>query len=865
MFNKLGLRAKIITGGTAPLVFLIILGIMAIAAMELLHKTNGLVDHTHVVIEDAGKLLTAAVDMETGMRGYLLAGKEEFLKPYKDGRGNFEKLIADLKEISKDDQDQVEILQEAEKTVEGWINDVTEPMIALRRDINKAKSMEDMADIVAEERGRIYFEKFRRQIGAFIENEQSLMAKRQAEAREALDNNEVYGRLVAETARKVEHSNKVIDTAQEVVAATIDMENGMRGFLLAGLDGFLRPYNDGKTMFFWLTESLADEKADNPAQVQLLKEIDENIGEWLKKVVEPNIRLRKEVGRDGLKTMEGVTEREAGGYGFKTMDDVAKAVAGNKGRRYLAKFKQQIGNFNNREKKLMDEYRKKAAEAAESAAQNRQLIVKTTALVEQSREVVGVAREVVTAAVDMETGMRGYLLAGKEEFLNPYKEGRKKFTALIDSLEKNVVDNPDQLKLLGQAEETINQWHEKVTEPMIALRRDIGKAKSMEDMADLVAEARGARYFNKFREQIAVFINNEESVMKKRQADAAQTVDQSNFIIYGSMALAVCIALVFSWLISISITRPFKEIFRGLKSFSAKELEGVRSQFHKVIEGLDISSRQVNMAGRQMSDGASEQAAGIEQTSAAMEQMNSMTKQNADNAQQADSYMKETNKIVSNAEKSMQDLTSAMREMSRTNDETSKIIKVIDEIAFQTNLLALNAAVEAARAGEAGQGFAVVADEVRNLAQRAAEAAKNTAALIEGAVDKVNEGTSLVTRTNEAFGKVAESSRIIGQLVGEIAAASGEQSQGIDQVNTTIGEMDKVVQRNAAGNEELASQAKELTDMVGILISIVEGEENQRGASAPAGILPAPQKSKPATRFVTTEKVVPMDDDFEEF
>jgi methyl-accepting chemotaxis protein len=151
-----------------------------------------------------------------------------------------------------------------------------------------------------------------------------------------------------------------------------------------------------------------------------------------------------------------------------------------------------------------------------------------------------------------------------------------------------------------------------------------------------------------------------------------------------------------------------------------------------------------------------------------------------------------------------------MEEISKASEETSKIIKTIDEIAFQTNLLALNAAVEAARAGEAGAGFAVVADEVRNLAMRAADAAKNTAELIEGTVKKVKDGSELVTSTNDAFTEVAQSSSKVGELVGEIAAASSEQAQGIEQVNKAMGEMDKVVQGAAANAEESASASEEL-------------------------------------------------------
>ena len=191
--------------------------------------------------------------------------------------------------------------------------------------------------------------------------------------------------------------------------------------------------------------------------------------------------------------------------------------------------------------------------------------------------------------------------------------------------------------------------------------------------------------------------------------------------------------------------------------------------------------------------------------------------------------------MVERANGSMTELTQSMEDISKASDETSKIIKTIDEIAFQTNLLALNAAVEAARAGEAGAGFAVVADEVRNLAMRAAEAAKNTAALIEGTVKKVKDGSELVERTNGAFAEVSKSAAKVTDLVSEIAAASSEQAQGIDQVNTAVTEMDKVTQQNAANAEESASaseemnaQAEQMKEIAGEVMGII-GSRGSKG------------------------------------
>ena len=261
-----------------------------------------------------------------------------------------------------------------------------------------------------------------------------------------------------------------------------------------------------------------------------------------------------------------------------------------------------------------------------------------------------------------------------------------------------------------------------------------------------------------------------------------------------------------------------------------------------------------------------------------------MTKQNADNAGQANSLMSEAKQVVATANAVHGPLDRVHgRDHASASEETSKIIKTIDEIAFQTNLLALNAAVEAARAGEAGAGFAVVADEVRNLAMRAAEAAKNTANLIEGTVKKVKDGSDLVSKTNEAFQQVAGSSAKAADLVAEIAAASNEQAQGIDQINTAVTEMDKVTQQNAANAEESASAAEEMSaqaetmqGMVGELVAMVGGAGTDNGRSDKArpksggkgkhSLASAVKKVKskvggPRKAGKPAEEVIPLEDD----
>ena len=322
----------------------------------------------------------------------------------------------------------------------------------------------------------------------------------------------------------------------------------------------------------------------------------------------------------------------------------------------------------------------------------------------------------------------------------------------------------------------------------------------------------------------------------------------------------------------------------GISVFQANHAIGSLNTIVKGLREISLgtgrASSQLSSTSQALAEATNSQASSLEETSASMEEMSSMTRQNADNAAMADGMMEDAVQIVKTAGKSMQELRRAIDKINTASDETAKIIKTIDEIAFQTNLLALNAAVEAARAGEAGAGFAVVADEVRNLAMRAAEAAKNTSVLIEANISDIKTSSELVVNTDEAFGKVRESSTKVGELVGEIAAASKEQAQGIGQVNQALTDMDKITQENAATAEESAAATEELkgqtSSMLNLIselaayVGIASNKQRQRDTASFSQTTGAPKnprlelaRPKPSPK---AQQAIPLDsDDFEDF
>jgi methyl-accepting chemotaxis protein len=319
-------------------------------------------------------------------------------------------------------------------------------------------------------------------------------------------------------------------------------------------------------------------------------------------------------------------------------------------------------------------------------------------------------------------------------------------------------------------------------------------------------------------------------------ADTTKTSSAQAALLKTLSAVATIVGVIAALALGILISRGINKVLRKVCSDLSAGADQTAS-----------AAGQVSSSSQSLAEGSSEQAASLEETSASLEEISGMTKRNAESAGQAKDLAGQTRAAADTGAADMEEMKRAMDAIKGASDDISKIIKTIDEIAFQTNILALNAAVEAARAGEAGMGFAVVAEEVRNLAQRSAQSAKETAGKIEDSVKKSEHGVQICSKVAQSLGEIVGKARQVDTLVAEIAQASKEQTQGIEQVNTAVSQMDKVTQSNAAGAEESAAAAEELSaqavvlqDSVAELLALVDDSaQGSRKVAAASAVRPA--------------------------
>lgn len=370
---------------------------------------------------------------------------------------------------------------------------------------------------------------------------------------------------------------------------------------------------------------------------------------------------------------------------------------------------------------------------------------------------------------------------------------------------------------------------------MLKLRREIGNSITMDDMADLVGEARGKTYFDKFRNQIAEFKDAEKSSLVAGQAEAKSVYWNSVLIIFGLSLVSVVASIGLALFVSRSITAPFRAIFGGLSTFSQNELEELSKSFNDVVRDLTKHSTEVAEASRTiatsssgLSSNTNEQASAVEETSASIEEMNGIVRNNTSIAQKSLDLSTEVTKNVEELSRSFKKIEESnidIENLVKVIQEIGEKTRVIDEIVFQTKLLSFNASVEAERAGEHGRGFAVVAQEVGNLAALSGKAAVEISAIVKDSTEKgaviardnaerVEQGASAMRKTSELIDSVSKSSQ-------KIVEASKEQAKGVDQINQAIHEINSATQDSASIAADTSRSSSDLNDQASAMNTLV--------------------------------------------
>lgn len=814
-FSTMHFKTRLFLGIGVPILMLSLLGAVCVTNIQKLTRTFGWVEHTHYVLEQAKAIVGNAVNMETGMRGYLLAGKEGFLVPYKNGEKDTYATISELKKTVSDNPKQVARLNEAESILKEWQQNIIEPTISLRRKIGNAQTMNDMAKRVGEERGKQYFDSFRAQIAEFIAAEKTQLVR--------------YQNATGGAEHLVSTTYETIIMSMNLLAAAVDMETGMRGFLLAGKEGFLKPYVNGSDAFYTQAESLKSKVAGNTAQIRRIATMVSLIKEWQEKIVSPSIQLRRTIGD------------------AKTMDDMADLVGEARGKQYFDTFRSIMGEFESEERSLMEI---RQAENEDTVSTTMLLVISCIVLGFGVSGVLGYI--IITSLNNQLDNIRIFSQQVADGDLNSTLEGT--FLPELDRVKIAIEQMVENLKeRLGFAQSVLDGISNRF--PVLT----INKQGEITFLNNMLVEAFGQTgspetFIGNHMDSLRVNVKNPPAM----QALANNEMVQQEIVIHCSNGDRVLEANatpiynldnhvmgVFAVYYELTSIRKQQAEIQKKNTLMADIAEQATDIANLVSVGAEELAAQVT----ETTEGAERQSSRTSETATAMEEMNATVSEVARNAAQASENASQSHATASRGGAVVDEVVASIKEvhnqmdtlrqnmdsLGRQAQDIGTIITVIEDIADQTNLLALNAAIEAARAGDAGRGFAVVADEVRKLAEKTMDATSQVVDTItsiqkgaEASIAATGDATKSVEASTQLAGESGELLNSIVKMAGEtanqvdsIATASEQQSAASEEVNRAVEEVSLISDETAQAMQsasqsvaKMAQNAQELKELI---------------------------------------------------